>query len=361
MNGLVADRRQIAQFVSALFPYATLGTWAQLRSFFDKGESLKGPAAAFEAILLTENGLGTLVDRATRYATRSAMHRHRVVFCPPICTFQTARSAAAVNLADVLAVSVECDERAVEAVATLSGIIGPPTVTVASGGYWVDPSSGEITERLHAHWRLSKAANTSDAIYKAHLARRLARAIVGSDSTNDNPVHPIRWPGSWHRKFQPARMARIVRINESIEIDLENALAKLIEAAIDVGAARYDEGASPAENSEKTADMADVTMWMHGIPNPEPGVESSSDKHWGWWNRIGMALWGATKGSAEGLALFHEWSAKHEKYDAAFTARRWAHWHRCPPTKLGAGTLCYLFTEYWSEPAFCFVEFDCDG
>ena len=39
-------------------------------------------------------------------------------------------------------------------------------------------------------------------------------------------MHPIRWPGSWHRKKTP-RLARIVALAEDTEIDLGEALERL--------------------------------------------------------------------------------------------------------------------------------------
>jgi hypothetical protein len=57
-------------------------------------------------------------------------------------------------------------------------------------------------------------------------ARILATAIVGGDATNVPAVHPIRWPGSWHRKGEP-RLATIVTLNADREIILSDALEQL--------------------------------------------------------------------------------------------------------------------------------------
>ena len=43
-------------------------------------------------------------------------------------------------------------------------------------------------------------------------------------------MHPIRWPGSVHRKGEP-KLARIVELNEDAEIDLGDALEALEAAA----------------------------------------------------------------------------------------------------------------------------------
>ena len=47
--------------------------------------------------------------------------------------------------------------------------------------------------------------------------------------TNVPVVHPIRWPGSVHRKGQP-KLARSVELNEGAEIDLSDVL-EAFEAA----------------------------------------------------------------------------------------------------------------------------------
>lgn len=333
MTDLRADREQVARFVAALFKHAAGAGFVSLRAFFDKGESRDGLAFAAEAVRVDE----TLIDRAAAYATRCAGHALRVVFCSPIATFKSPASASAENLAAAFTLSVECDARPQAAVADLSAIIGPPTLLVASGGLWTDPGTGEMVDKLHAHWRLREPATTAEQHAAAKLARSLACAIAGGDPTSNALVHPIRWPGSWHRKAEP-RLARIAAETKS-EVDLNDALAKLTRVALDRGLARYGDNAA---SSEKTADVETVVMWLRGIPNCQ--------HDWHFWNRVGMALWAATGGSAEGLELFHRWSSRSPKYDRRTTTQRWRHYFRSPPTRLGAGTLCYLFNEHWVEP-----------
>ena len=59
------------------------------------------------------------------------------------------------------------------------------------------------------------------------FARRatLATKLVGGDGTNMSIVHPIRWPGSWHRKGTP-RLAKIVAFSDDNEIDLVEAVER---------------------------------------------------------------------------------------------------------------------------------------
>jgi hypothetical protein len=68
----------------------------------------------------------------------------------------------------------------------------------------------------------------------------------------------------------------------------------------------------------------------------------SNDGGWEDWNRIGMAIFAASGGSGQGAVIFDDWSAKSPKYNPYNTADRWQHWHKSPPSRIGAGTLIYL-------------------
>src|SRR5262249_11898300 len=74
-------------------------------------------------------------------------------------------------------------------------------------------------------------------------------------------------------------------------------------------------------------DLAEI---VHAIPN---------NCDWDEWNRIGMAIYAASNGSNQGGIVFDDWSAKSAKYNPYTTAERWAHWHRSPPSRIGAGSL----------------------
>jgi len=90
-------------------------------------------------------------------------------------------------------------------------------------------------------------------------------------------------------------------------------------------------------NGEPQADLASLTLAMAMIPNPDCDWES--------WNRVGMALFNATCGSAEGLRLFDAWSHRSSKYNAGKTAQKWKALDGCPPNEIGAGTIFYLADE----------------
>ena len=58
-----------------------------------------------------------------------------------------------------------------------------------------------------------------------------------------------------------------------------------------------------------------------------------------------MTIWRSTDGSEEGRLAFHAWSAKARKYDQAETEKRWQHYFRSPPARLGFGSLVYRARE----------------
>jgi hypothetical protein len=93
-----------------------------------------------------------------------------------------------------------------------------------------------------------------------------------------------------------------------------------------------------AERRRPHASIAEVTLACAMIPNP--------NHDWDTWNKIGMALFSATGGSAEGYRLFDAWSRRStSKYDAGSTAKKWQALHGCPPHEIGAGTIFYLAEE----------------
>lgn len=89
----------------------------------------------------------------------------------------------------------------------------------------------------------------------------------------------------------------------------------------------------------------DVIAALAAIPN---------HADWDEWNRIGMATWRATGGSAAGYAAFAAWSSTNPKYDPADCHARWHHYSTSPPTELGAGTLFYMARQAmpgWRKPS----------
>lgn len=226
-NILAADRDQIEQFVGALFRYVTEGTFVSLRAFDDHNRGA-GPFA-ITPVTIDAGGLSALTDAATGLANRCANAHAAIVFCPPVATFLNADDAKERSVAEGLALSVECDATPTAAREMLEAILGRATVVVSSGGEWTDPETGEVQDKLHLHWRLTEPTRTPEDHAALKQARRMATELTGSDATNVPLVHPIRWPGSWHRKGEP-KMTRIAALHDAAEIELQDALDALKEA-----------------------------------------------------------------------------------------------------------------------------------
>lgn len=64
-----------------------------------------------------------------------------------------------------------------------------------------------------------------------------------------------------------------------------------------------------------------------------------------------MMVFAASAGSEEGFAAWLAWSSKHPAHDEATCRERWDHFHRSPPTEIGAGTLFYEANQHgWRDP-----------
>jgi AAA domain len=221
---LTPDRNQIEVFVDGMFRHASQG-YASVRAFLE-GNSTK--PFRISSAKLTGSGLNFLVDVAEDDAYRAANYPAAVVFCPPIATFVDEDHARERDIAEGLALSVECDSYPLQARRKLETLLGPATFVVRSGGVWADPATGEIEDKLHLHWRL-RAPACGEALKALKRARDLAARLVGGDPSNKPVCHPIRWPGSWHRKAEPV-MCSIKTADPDSEIDLDDALSKLAAA-----------------------------------------------------------------------------------------------------------------------------------
>lgn len=233
---LEADRSEIERFVASLFRYADEGSYVSLRSFFDS----KQQVFRISGHLVTPDQ-DALVNAALVMATQAARFQDPVVFAPPIATFKNPTKASEADLHNGLALSVECDTHPAAARAKLEAVIGPATVIVASGGEWLNDDTGELEPKLHLHWRLNEPTDDQAGHAKLKLGRSLAMELVGSDPSSKPSVHPMRWPGSWHRKGAP-RLVRIMAETE-LEITLSDAIERIEEA---IGGKRTASGSQQA-------------------------------------------------------------------------------------------------------------------
>lgn len=338
-TALEPDVEQIRTFVDALFRHADAGSFISFRAFDDERSDM--PALFTVGVSVGDK---ELVPLALEYARQAATHPRPHVFCPPVATFSNARKADLDVLANGVAISVECDARPNASRAALAEILGVPTVVVASGGEWLDAETGEIEPKLHLHWRLAIPTRTPAEHALLREARALATRLVGADATSIAINHPMRWPGTWHRKAEP-RLATIVACCDR-EVDLRDAIADLRQAAGSTASetprGRFSDAF--AKSRLKADHLLDIVAALAVIPN--------ENLPWDEWNRIGMAAWLASEGT--GFVAFDAWSQQSDKYDAQTTRDRWAHFSKSPPDRIGAGTLFYLAAEAhpgWTKPS----------
>jgi hypothetical protein len=193
-----------------------------LRAFPENEQSDK---AAFVVGVDLALGPAALIDAAEQNANVAARAAKPLVFCPPTAVFRDKRGARESDLVCGPVLSAELDTNPQAARVTLETLLGPATVVVQSGGEWIDPATGEIQSKQHCHWRLKTPARDGE-LAKLKQARVMTARLVGGDPTNAPVVHPIRWPGSWHRKGAP-KLCQIQTVNPDAELELDEALEML--------------------------------------------------------------------------------------------------------------------------------------
>jgi hypothetical protein len=92
------------------------------------------------------------------------------------------------------------------------------------------------------------------------------------------------------------------------------------------------------EMSRRDLDLAEI---VHAIPN---------DCGWEDWNKIGLAVFAASRGSGDGMVVFDDFSAKSPKYDPYAVEERWKNYRRSPPNRTGIGYLARLAREAGWQP-----------
>jgi Protein of unknown function (DUF3987)/Primase C terminal 2 (PriCT-2) len=331
LSALVPNREALAAFSAAVFKNADPKGFVSLRGFKDNGKRDE-PPVIIEPITI---GNPAYLDIVFERARQAAIWSEPVVFCPPVTTFLSGKDAKVDNIQEGVTISVDFDASPVEGRSRLESILGKPTIVVASGGEWPNPKTGEIERKCHAHWRIKVPTKTTAEHLLLREARELAIDLVGADPSSKPLVHPLRWPGSWHRKGQP-KLAGIIESNDT-EIDLREALAALREISGSCKGKDFNVGVIRAAFHKPLASNPEhVALAVREIPNTDVSRAE--------WNQMGMAIWGATGGSDIGLKAFEEWSAKapNKCHGPAAAQARWKHYKTSPPDRIGYGTLVYL-------------------
>jgi hypothetical protein len=237
---LEPDRDQLEIFINAIFRHASTG-FVSLRAFYEGDDKVFRLQAVPRSATNFHN---YLCDVAEDIARRTAQDPKSVVFCPPLATFRNGTGAGENDLLEGFTLSVECDENPEAARVKLEPLLGPATVAVRSGGIW--QSNGAAHDKQHLHWRLRAPARTKEELAKLKRAREIACHLVGADPTTAPVCHPLRWPGSWHRKAAP-RLCEIITEASDIdhEIDLDEALETLEPLAPPPAPAAADANGGP--------------------------------------------------------------------------------------------------------------------
>ena len=341
MSALSADRAEIDHFINAVFCHADLGGFVSLRSFeHERGK----PPVEIRAQEINGEGLAPVIAKATGVANRAARHPRPTVFAPiTSCTFTNDKRAAEADVHNGVALVVELDEKPTEAAARLESLLGPATAIVLSGGEWV-ATTGEIQAKLHLYWRLAEPTRDTAGHASLKRARALATAIVGGDASAVPLPHPLRCPGSWHRKRAP-RLCRSLELRPEAEVDLGDVIEKLEQAAmlalehvtgtakdrLEVALGMRNRGQRQDQSShDPDASDSDLEALADAIPN--------DDAQRAEWIAIGLAFFAASDGSAAGLNAWERWSRKSGKGHGG-TAARWESFATSPPDRTGTGAL----------------------
>jgi len=99
-----------------------------------------------------------------------------------------------------------------------------------------------------------------------------------------------------------------------------------------------------APNEDLTADPDLIAAAMAVVPNDDVSQNE--------YNKVGMAIWVATGGCARGFEIFDTWARKSKKYHGG-TVKRWRHYFKSPPSRIGAGSIIHWANEaspgWWAQ------------
>jgi len=394
---LSVDRGELARLVAALFCRADPDSFVSMRAFFDLKD---GFALYSDWHTVRVSGYDDdITDAAEDLAQLAASDDEAIVFAPPIATFANRDRADEASLANGLVISAELDSNPEAGRQRLEDVLGPATIVMESGGWWIAPAPGSVKlgdrvqwtsgdyefttplpviwlsddgayarvddvdkktgarsmsgipvaqlsraiPKLHLHWRLAVPTRTRIEHDFLKEANKLATKLAGGDPSAVPLVHPLRWPGSWHKKAEP-RLARIVDYHPEIEITLADALNQL-------RAAVKETDPPPAKGNgfdyaAPQADLFDLCAALAVIPNDDSDIPEGAS--WKQWNDMGLRIYAATAGSNAGEALFIEWSRRSTKFfNAAKTRVCWKRIAKSPPDRTNACAIFNMARAVW--------------
>jgi hypothetical protein len=218
--------------------------------------------------------------------------------------------------ADGWAVSVtvngmNADRRKLENVASIRAVWAemdngePPEPWPLPPSFTVETSPG----KSHYYWLIDPEAPLNRGEFGGIMMCMVER--FGSDPDAKDPTRALRLAGTWNLKpGRPPHLARIIQ-ETGARYTAEELIAKF--------------PAPPRPVPSKTA-----------VPRPylnggtPPGLDRFVDalkfilpEAYGTWIKVGMALYEASGGSAEGLALWDQWSAASDKWAPGVCEAKW--------------------------------------
>jgi hypothetical protein len=288
-----------------------------------------------------ESGLDSLIEAAVNEARRAANNHEPIAFTPPVATFKASAGwqARQEDLLEGPVLAVDLDKNPRTALATLERLLGPATLVVRSGGQWTNPETDEIEDKLHAYWRLKKPARDEE-LKKLKELRKLAHILVGGDTSNVPINHPIRWPGSWHRKSTPRPCEIVSTDHLDNEIDLDTALKVLRKAAPAFARPDPDKNISTGDERPQSpplpfAPIKEGCPWLQCV-HATGGRDQSEPL---WWDALRCCTF-----LQDGEKLIHEFSKEHDGYEFEATEEKYEHAARPRRTRNSAGHCAVPFT-----------------
>jgi hypothetical protein len=98
---------------------------------------------------------------------------------------------------------------------------------------------------------------------------------------------------------------------------------------------RYEESAHISGDKEPATEI-DLILAAGALEILPPAME------WHDRNYIGLATWRATDGDIEGFEAWCRWLERSGRFNLRAAQRQWLHYFKCPPDRIGLGTLIFL-------------------
>ena len=213
---LAADRGQIEAFVKRVFGSPPQG-YIRMCVFGSATASDTDKANKHRALEVRDVLVGPgrpwteVIEAAAGMSERAALRPNAAVFCPPPCLFRDPSGATEANALGARVLKVELDREPELGEKRLREHVGEPSLIVYSGGYYT-PEGEQRQSKRHIYYLLDRWISERMELIALKKANRLLGMIAGNyDPTAVTHVHPMRWPGSWNTKAQPAVLSRIIK------------------------------------------------------------------------------------------------------------------------------------------------------